>query len=520
MTAQVIPPIIAGSGGVITEQLDQLPTSGAAFVGVEPTANPRIGKNVLLQVNKELVGLGNVDNTSDANKPISTATQAALASKADLVAGKVPASQLPSYVDDVEEYATLAGFPATGETGKIYVDLSTGRIYRWSGSTYAEISASLALGETSSTAYRGDRGKTAFDHSQITSGNPHGVTAAMLSDFSSAARTASGPIVFTAASRSTTAPGYVGQVGFESDTDRVYRATGTSAGNWQVMQSSVVYDFTMSSRPAIATGSAGTYQIVIPDWVTSIRWECSGGGSGGGSGRSGAAASARFGGGGGASGSWCFGTIDVSQLASRTLDVTVGAGGAGGAAVSNSNGNPGTSGGVSSFSCAGSAIGSSQAGVSSGGGGGTNAVGAAGAAQGTAMYAGVGGGASSATAAASAGLPSQYTSSGGGGGGGISTGDVAFQGGDSGSAAGRLEPRSGASRGAIGANGSNGGATPAGRFGTGGGGGGASLTGAGGNGGNGGPGAGGGGGGASVSPALSGAGGNGGSGLVRLVCFG
>ncbi len=143
-------------------------------------------------MNKELVGLGNVDNTNDANKPISTATQAALASKADLVAGKVPASQLPSYVDDVEEYATLAGFPATGETGKIYVDLSTGRIYRWSGSTYAEISASLALGETSSTAYRGDRGKAAFDHSQITSGNPHGVTAATISDFNSAARTASG----------------------------------------------------------------------------------------------------------------------------------------------------------------------------------------------------------------------------------------------------------------------------------------------------------------------------------------
>jgi hypothetical protein len=80
--------------------------------------------------------------------------------------GHVPASQLPSYVDDVLEFATLADFPATGETGKIYVALNTNIIYRWSGSTYVEISASIALGETSSTAYRGDRGKIAYDHSQ------------------------------------------------------------------------------------------------------------------------------------------------------------------------------------------------------------------------------------------------------------------------------------------------------------------------------------------------------------------
>lgn len=96
--------------------------------------------------------------------------------KADLVDGKVPSSQLPSYVDDVLEYANLASFPATGETGKIYVALDTNKTYRWSGSAYVEISASLALGETSSTAYRGDRGKTAYDHSQVTSGNPHSVT--------------------------------------------------------------------------------------------------------------------------------------------------------------------------------------------------------------------------------------------------------------------------------------------------------------------------------------------------------
>jgi hypothetical protein len=55
---------------------------------------------------------------------------------------KVPAAQLPSYVDDVLEFANLAAFPATGATGIIYVALDTGKIYRWSGSAYIEISPS------------------------------------------------------------------------------------------------------------------------------------------------------------------------------------------------------------------------------------------------------------------------------------------------------------------------------------------------------------------------------------------
>lgn len=80
--------------------------------------------------------------------------------------GKVPSAQLPSYVDDVLEYDNQAAFPETGESGKIYVAKDTNKTYRWSGSGYTEISASLALGETSSTAYRGDRGKIAYEHSQ------------------------------------------------------------------------------------------------------------------------------------------------------------------------------------------------------------------------------------------------------------------------------------------------------------------------------------------------------------------
>jgi hypothetical protein len=153
-------------------------------------------------VTKDQVGLGNVDNTSDLNKPISTATQAALNAKQDLIgyvpedvankstntslgtsdtlyptqnavktyvdsglsakisstekgaangvaplnsSSKIDSLYLPSYVDDVEEYANLASFPVVGETGKIYIALDTNLAYRWSGSVYVEISPAPVL---------------------------------------------------------------------------------------------------------------------------------------------------------------------------------------------------------------------------------------------------------------------------------------------------------------------------------------------------------------------------------------
>ena len=85
--------------------------------------------------------------------------------------GVVPSAQLPSYVDDVLEYSSSSDFPATGETGKIYIALDTNKTYRWGGSTYVEISASLSLGETSSTAYRGDRGAAAYTHAVTNKGS-------------------------------------------------------------------------------------------------------------------------------------------------------------------------------------------------------------------------------------------------------------------------------------------------------------------------------------------------------------
>lgn len=89
--------------------------------------------------------------------------------------GRVPSNQLPSYVDDVVEYNSLNDFPVTGESGKIYVAKNTNVTYRWSGSTYVVIGTDLTLGETSSTAYRGDRGKAAYDAAVV---NPDAVPTA------------------------------------------------------------------------------------------------------------------------------------------------------------------------------------------------------------------------------------------------------------------------------------------------------------------------------------------------------
>lgn len=105
---------------------------------------------------------GDTTITNSLNAFISTKGQPGGLAELDST-GKVPAAQLPSYVDDVLEYSTKAQFPQTGETGKIYVAKDTNLTYRWTGTQYLEISQSLALGETSSTAYPGDKGKANRD---------------------------------------------------------------------------------------------------------------------------------------------------------------------------------------------------------------------------------------------------------------------------------------------------------------------------------------------------------------------
>jgi len=144
----------------------------------------RLVRSIAVSVDGGGVSQAYVDNGDAATLVSANAyTDSSLSDKADLVGGFVPASQLPSFVDDVLEghlidmttFDDLFNDPYVPESGKIYLDITTNLQYRWGGSSYVVLNPSLALGETSSTAYRGDRGKIAYDHSQAT-GNPHGTS--------------------------------------------------------------------------------------------------------------------------------------------------------------------------------------------------------------------------------------------------------------------------------------------------------------------------------------------------------
>jgi len=108
--------------------------------------------------------IANKANTADLATVATSGDYDDLSNKPDL-----------SAFDNISEHANEAAFPGTGAADKFYLAQDTGILYRWTGSAYAIISAQLALGETSSTAYRGDRGKTAFDHVSTTN-NPHSVS--------------------------------------------------------------------------------------------------------------------------------------------------------------------------------------------------------------------------------------------------------------------------------------------------------------------------------------------------------
>lgn len=123
-----------------------------------------------------------------SSKPSYTISEVSGNLPASRISGTIDAAHLPSYVDDVIEgylngdkfYTTKSSSGAysgeiTAEAGKIYVDLSNNKTYRWSGSTYVVISATIALGTTHATAGYGDESRAAYNHSTST-GNPHKTT--------------------------------------------------------------------------------------------------------------------------------------------------------------------------------------------------------------------------------------------------------------------------------------------------------------------------------------------------------
>lgn len=153
--------------------LDNYATTSVLSQHTSNTNNPH-------SVTKDQIGLNNVTNDQQVKRSeMGVADGVATLDST----GKIPTSQLPSYVDDVIESETYDSLPEKGESGKIYVAKDTNLVYRWSGSAYIEISASLALGETSSTAYAGNKGKATTDkintHVSNTS-NPHSVTKAQV----------------------------------------------------------------------------------------------------------------------------------------------------------------------------------------------------------------------------------------------------------------------------------------------------------------------------------------------------
>ena len=132
---------------------------------------------------KEEIGLGLVDNKS-SDMILSELSKSDIVEKLGYIplnptvvgqssgvaslddTGKIPESQLPSYIDDVLEFDKLSELPRPGESGKIYIVKENNISYRWGGADYVSMASDLALGETSSTAFRGDLGKIAYDHSQ------------------------------------------------------------------------------------------------------------------------------------------------------------------------------------------------------------------------------------------------------------------------------------------------------------------------------------------------------------------
>lgn len=182
----------------------------------------------------------------------------ALSLKADLVDGKVPASQLPSFVDDVLEgtyinpttFNDLNNQPYVPESGKIYVDTTSNKTYRWSGMLYVVISSGgVALGETSETAYRGDRGKIAYDHSQ-SQGNPHNSTT---SDITEGTR-----LYFTEPRvRSTVLTGLVLQNVPVTETDDIVTAHGKFQGQ-------------LNNKTSLALGNSSTTALAGNSTTSSV----------------------------------------------------------------------------------------------------------------------------------------------------------------------------------------------------------------------------------------------------------
>ena len=500
---------------------------------------------------------------------------------ATLVGGKVPAGQLPSFVDDVIEVDNISLLPASGEEGKIYIVIASGKTYRWAGTTYLEIVASPGstdvVAEGSTNLYFTTTRAVSAVQSALNgkASTVHAHASTDITDFATAVAAVSPPspdeVVEYLTPANFPATGNASLLYRATDSSRLFAWVGSQyaevgptsvfmAGHThsasEIVSGTIaaarlgthatthnpggsdpvtlveVYEFTRSSKPAAATGSNGAYSFTLPSTAKFLEVIVISGGGGGASGMRHAAGTTRSGGGGGGPSGVANFLVNVASLPTLTATIAIGAGGPGGAAVSadSSNGNGGASGGATTVDFgiyrytvgqgrgAAAPTSSSAAGALS-----SNASGQ------PFQFFGEGGqaggvGAAGTNANTATNNNNQFKS--GAGGGGINSSNTQFAGG-SGAHSGQSNyggyitaptaPAAGAAGGGNGGSATSA-AIPQTAGGSGAGGGG-NASGAGGNGGTGAFGGGGGGGGASVNGFVSGAGGNGGDGYVRITVW-
>lgn len=240
----------------LEELSDIAATGGVTGVKGNAETNYRQGN---VNITPENIGLGNV--TNDAQVKRSEMGVASGVATLDS-SGKVPTSQLPSYVDDVLEYSTSNDFPLIGETGKIYVAKDTNITYRWSGSAYTEISSSLALGETSATAYAGDKGKqNAIDIAGLKSITQTVSTRILnIENGTTKVKSAEQADKFATARKITLSGDATGEISFDGSADKTLELTlansGVTAGTYSVVSVDQKGRVTVGNQ-IVEWGSAG-----------------------------------------------------------------------------------------------------------------------------------------------------------------------------------------------------------------------------------------------------------------------
>lgn len=166
VTAGSNPTTLAGFGITDAQPLDADLTAIAALAATSGFLKKTAANTWALDNSTYLTGINSSQVTTALGfTPENSANKGNANGYASLDStGKVPSAQLPPYVDDVLDYVNLAGFPGTGETGKIYIATDTNKIYRWTGAVYTEVSAPNA-GTVTSVAFTSGNGLT-------TSGGP------------------------------------------------------------------------------------------------------------------------------------------------------------------------------------------------------------------------------------------------------------------------------------------------------------------------------------------------------------